>query len=114
MIMLVLATALMAFAPESRAAQGVEVPNAIVALHNAYVKCQDDKFDATRITDRSSFAAEVENAIAACSADKTELMKRADGALLRDPAHMDRAKREAAIAEAFDGYDEMRREMARR
>ena len=62
-------------------AAGMEVPNAIVQQHNAYVMCQDDHFDITKVSDRRTFVAEVEKAIAACKDQKTTLMQEAEKAL---------------------------------
>jgi hypothetical protein len=91
---------------------GIEVPNAIVRQHNAYVTCQDDHFDISTVTDQSSFVAEVEKAIAACKSQKAELMQDAEKVLVPSPDYADPAKRQHALCEAFDSYDELRRTMA--
>ena len=90
----------------------VVVPNAIVSLHNNYVACQDEKFDAQKVRDRASFKAEVERAIAACSEQKTTLMQQAETKLASSPDFIDPAVRQRAVTEAFDGYDRVRRLMA--
>ncbi|HEY0149430.1 MAG TPA: hypothetical protein VGB70_10550 [Allosphingosinicella sp.] len=90
----------------------VEVPNAIADLHNRYVLCQDKHFDAGKVRDLASFKMETEAAITACSADKTKLKLDAESRLAKASNFADPAKRAAAIAEAFDGYDRVRRAMA--
>lgn len=90
----------------------VVVPNAIVGLHNQYVRCQDEHFDPQRIRDRTSFGSEVERAIAACAGRKAELKQQADAVLVRAPGYADAAVRQRALHEAFDGYDRTRRLMA--
>ena len=91
----------------------MEVPNAIVQQHNAYVMCQDDHFDITKVSDQRTFVAEVEKAIAACKDQKTTLMQEAEKVLAQAPDYRDEAKRQHALCEAFDSYDELRRAMAR-
>jgi hypothetical protein len=93
-------------------AAGMEVPNAIVKQHNAYVLCQDANFDIQRVTDKRSFIAEVEKAITACSDQKSVLSQEAEKTLLSTAEYADPAKRRLALCEAFDSYDEMRRAMA--
>ena len=110
----VLSLLLLATAAETRLTKGVEVPHAIAAFHDAYVKCQDDNFDTKAVTDRRSFSSAVEAAIVACKATKISLVEKAESALANSLDYADAGKRRAAIAEAFDGYDELRREMAKR
>ena len=91
----------------------VVVPNAIVDLHNKYVLCQDQAFDAGKVRDRTSFKTEVERSIAACTAEKRTLMQQAESRLASAPDFQDRIARQRAISEAFDGYDRVRHLMAR-
>jgi len=91
---------------------GMEVPNAIVKQHNAYVLCQDAHFDIQRVSDQRTFVAEVEKAIAACKNQKTILMRDADRVLASAPYYADQGERQHALCEAFDSYDEIRRAMA--
>ena len=93
--------------------QDVVVPNAIVGLHNQYVRCQDDNFDIGHVRDSASFRAEVERAITACAAQKTALAQQAETVLAASPEYADATVRQRAITEAFDGYDRTRRLMAR-
>lgn len=90
----------------------VVVPNAIVGLHNQYVRCQDQNFDVRRVQDRAAFRAEVERAITACASQKTSLAQQAEATLAALPEFADAAHRQHAITEAFDGYDRTRRLMA--
>ena len=90
----------------------VVVPNAIVAQHNLYVACQDRHFDDRRVRDRASFRGEVERAITACATQKAALKQEAEAVLARSPGYADQAARQAALVEAFDGYDRTRRLMA--
>jgi hypothetical protein len=90
----------------------VEVPNAIADLHNRYALCQDKSFDIGRVRDRAAFRKETEQAISACEAEKTALKLEAEKRLAKTSDYSTPAKRAAAIAEAFDGYDRMRRAMA--
>ena len=90
----------------------VVVPNMIVAQHNRYVACQDEHFDGRRVRDPASFLAEVERAIAACAEQKAALKQEAEAILARSPDFADGTARQAAIVEAFDGYDRTRRLMA--
>jgi hypothetical protein len=90
----------------------IEVPNAIVDLHNKYGLCWDQKFDIARVRDRADFAKETERAISACAAEKATLKQEAEARLARTSDYADSARREAAIAEAFDGFDRMHRAMA--
>jgi hypothetical protein len=90
----------------------IEVPNAIVDLHNKYGLCWDKKFDIARVRDRASFQTETERAISACAAEKAILKQEADARLARTSDYADSARRQAAIAEAFDGFDRMHRAMA--
>lgn len=94
------------------AQQGIEVPNAIAKQHNAYVRCQDEHFDVRNVRDQRTFATEVEKSIAACKDRKAILIVEAETILASAPDYGDPAKRESAIAQSFDGYDKMRREMA--
>lgn len=94
------------------AQQGIEVPKAILKQHNAYVRCQDEHFDARNVHDQRTFATEVEKSIAACKDQKAILIDEAEKILATAPDYGDPAKRESAIAQSFDGYDKMRREMA--
>ena len=91
---------------------GIEVPNAIVRQHNAYVTCQDDHFDISKVTDQQAFVAEVEKAIAACKNQKSALMQDAEKVLASAPDYADPAKRQHALCEAFNSYDDLRRAMA--
>ena len=93
--------------------RGIEIPNAILRQHEAYVRCQDDHFDVRKVQDQGTFISEVEKSIAACMEQKAALINEAQGILASDLDYRDAAKRSAAISESFDGYDEMRREMAR-
>ena len=92
---------------------GVEVPNAIVRQHNAYVRCQDDHFTVQSVSSQRTFIAEIEKAIAACKDQKARLMQDAAKVLASALDYADPAKRQHALCEAFDSYDEMRRAMAR-
>lgn len=92
---------------------GIEVPNAIVKQHNAYVQCQDENFDISNVRDQKSFVAEVESAIAKCANQKGVLIQESEKILASVPDYQDAGKRRAAISQSFDGYDTMRREMAR-
>jgi hypothetical protein len=92
---------------------GMTVPNAIVNQHYAYVICQDENFNAQQVASQESFVAEVEKAIAACEQQKTALTQEAEKILASVPDYADSAKRQRAICEAFNSYDEMRRAMAR-
>lgn len=96
------------------AEQGIEVPNAIAKQHNAYVRCQDEHFDVRNVRDNQTFVAEVEKSIAACKDQKAILIDEAEKILAASPDYGDPAKRQNAIAQSFDGYDKMRREMANR
>ena len=96
------------------AEQGIEVPNAIAKQHNAYVRCQDEHFDVRNVRDQQTFVSEVEKSIAACKDQKAILISEAEKILASAPEYGDPAKRESAIAQSFDGYDQMRREMANR
>ena len=91
----------------------VVVPNAIVGLHNQYVRCQDQNFDAGHIRSAETFQAEVERAIAACAAQKATLEQQADTVLATQADYADATVRARAVSEAFDGYDRTRRLMAR-
>ena len=91
----------------------VRVPNAIVSLHNQYVRCQDQNFDIRHVRSPDTFQAEVEHAIAACAAQKAVLKQQADAVLAAGSEYADAAARERAVNEAFDGYDRTRRLMAR-
>jgi hypothetical protein len=90
----------------------VVVPNAIVGLHNQYVRCQDEHFDVRRVRDRASFRTEVERAIEACVSQKAALAQQAETVMAASREYADAARRQAAITEAFDGYDRSRRLMA--
>lgn len=90
----------------------VEVPNAIVDLHNKYGRCWDRKFDVTLVRDRADFKKETERAISACAAEKAVLKREAEERLARTSDYADAERRRAAIAEAFDGFDRLRRAMA--
>ena len=90
----------------------VPVPNAIVGLHNQYVRCHDQNFDARNVRDSATFRIEVERAIAACATRKTALVQQAETVMAALPEYADAPRRQRAIAEAFDGYDRMRRLMA--
>ena len=90
----------------------IQVPNAIVDLHNEYGLCWDKAFDVARVRDRADFKKETERAISACAAQKAFLEKAADARLARTSDYADPERRRAAIAEAFDGWDRMRRAMA--
>ena len=114
MILLLISLALATPGPDApRSLKGVEVPNAIVRQHNAYALCQDGHFDIRRVHDQESFIAEADKAINACKDRKATLMRQAEKVLASAPDYADEARRQRAISEAFDGYDEMRREMAR-
>jgi len=91
---------------------GMEVPNIIVRQHDAYVRCQDDHVDIARVANRPAFVAEVERAIAACKDQKASLMQEAEKALASTHEFADPLKRQHALCEAFNSYDEMRRAMA--
>ena len=95
------------------AQKGIEVPNAIIKQHNNYVRCQDEHFDIRSVRDEQSFIAEVEKAITACKDQKAALTQEAETILASTPDYRDPGKRQDAIAQSFDGYDQMRREMAR-
>lgn len=112
MFTLITATVAMMAPPQEILRKGIEVPNAIVKQHNAYVRCQDEHFDPTKIQDQASFAVEVEKVIADCSGQKLMLMQEADNILGSTSEYRDPTKRQDAIAQSFDGYDEMRRAMA--
>lgn len=71
----------------------VTVPNAIVGLHNAYVRCVDRNFDIRRVNSRAAMAAEVERAIAACAAEKAVLKQRAEPVLAAQPDYADASVR---------------------
>jgi hypothetical protein len=90
----------------------IEVPNAISDLHNKYALCQDRHFDVRRVRDPSGLRKETERAISACAAEKAALKKEAESRLAKSPGYATAARREAAIDEAFDGYDRVRRAMA--
>jgi hypothetical protein len=94
------------------AQQGIEVPNAIAKQHNAYVRCQDEHFDIRNVSDQQTLAKEVEKSIAACKDQKAVLIGEAEKILATAPEYGDPTKRKSAIAQSFDGYDQMRREMA--
>ena len=99
----------------SRAAKGpldLEIPDTIADLHNAYVLCQDRHFDARRVRDRAGFRNETERAISACAAEKAALKQAAEARLAGTSGYAEPERRGAAIAEAFDGYDRVRRAMA--
>jgi hypothetical protein len=91
---------------------GMEVPNAIVKQHNAYVLCQDDHCDIRRVSDQQSFLAEAEKAIVACKDKKASLVQEAEKILISAPDYVNQAERKRVLCEAFDSYDEMRRAMA--
>jgi hypothetical protein len=110
--MLSLAVALLAQSAFAKGPSDIQVPNAIVDLHNRYVLCQDKKFDVARVRDPAGFRKEIERAIAACASEKAALEHSADAMLARTSGYADPARRRAAIAEAFDGYDRVRRSMA--
>ena len=96
------------------AEQGIEVPNAIAQQHNAYVHCQDEHFDVRNVRDQQTFVSEVEKSIAACKDQKGILIDEAEKILAASPDYGDPSKRQSAIAQSFEGYDKMRREMANR
>ena len=91
----------------------VRVPNAIVGLHNQYVRCQDQNFDIHHVQSMQTFQAEVEHAIAACATQKATLKQQANDVLAASAEFADASVRERAVNEAFDGYDRTRRLMAR-
>ena len=111
-MMLALILALLAQPASAKGPLHVRVPNGIVDLHDQYVLCQDDKFDVARVRDLADFRRETERAIDACASEKAFLAKAADARLARTPDHADPVMRRKAIAEAFDGYDRVRRAMA--
>ncbi|HYG46683.1 MAG TPA: hypothetical protein VD846_01970 [Allosphingosinicella sp.] len=90
----------------------VEVPNAILDLHNKYGLCWDSRFDVARVRSREDFKKETERAIAACAGEKAALKLEAEARLARTSDYADAERRRAAIAEAFDGFDRLRRAMA--
>jgi hypothetical protein len=90
----------------------IEVPNAIVDLHNKYGLCWDEKFDIARVRDLADFKKETERAISACAAEKARLMQEAEARLARSSDYANAGRRRAAIAEAFDGFDRVHRAMA--
>ncbi|HVQ08325.1 MAG TPA: hypothetical protein VMS43_07810 [Allosphingosinicella sp.] len=108
-----IALALLAQAAIGATPLDVDVPNAIVGLHNRYVRCQDQNFDPRHVRDSASFRAEVERAIHACASQKTALERQAETVLAALPEYADAPRRQRAIREAFDGYDRTRRLMAR-
>ena len=113
MIAFVILTMLVSGASNTRPiSAGMEVPNAIVKLHNAYVLCQDANFHVQRVSDKRSFVAEVEKAIAACQEQRVTLMQQAESVLTSAPDYGNQMKRKLALCEAFDSYDELRRAMA--
>jgi hypothetical protein len=108
-------TLMMAMLMQSALAKGpldLEIPKAIADLHNKYVLCQDQHFDVRRVSDRPGFRKETERAILECAAEKAALMQEAEARLAKSPEHATAALRQKAIAEAFDGYDRVRRAMA--
>lgn len=112
--MLTLMMVLMAQSTFVKGPLDIEVPNAIADLHNKYVLCQDKHFDVRRVSDRSGFRKETERAISACAADKAALKQDAEARLAKSPEYAAATRRQEAIAEAFDGYDRVRRAMAER
>lgn len=102
---------LMLAQPAGQDPYNVVVPNAIVAQHNRYVACQDEHLDMSRVRDPASFRAEVERAISACATQKEALKQEAEAILARSREFADATRRQAAITEAFDGYDRVRRLM---
>jgi hypothetical protein len=110
--MLALMTALLAQSAFVKGPLDIEVPNAIVDLHNKYGLCWDEKFDIARVRDRADFKKETERAISACAAEKAVLKQEAEARLARTSDYADPTRRQAAIAEAFDGFDRMHRAMA--
>ena len=90
---------------------GIEIPNAIVAQHDAYVRCQDQNYDVNKVHDRATATGEVEHAISQCRAQKAKLMSEAERILSKTPNYLDEAKRRTVLENSFDGYDKMRREM---
>lgn len=110
--MLTLMMALLAQSTFARGPLDVEVPNAIADLHNEYVLCQDKHFDIRRVRDQSGFRNETERAISACAPDKAALKQEAEARLAKSPDYAAATRRQEAIAEAFDGYDRVRRAMA--
>jgi hypothetical protein len=102
---------LMLVQPAGQNPYDVAVPNAIVGQHNRYVACQDEQLDMARVRDPASFRAEVERAISACASSKAALKEEAEAILARSPEFADAARRQAAMTEAFDGYDRVRRLM---
>jgi hypothetical protein len=111
-MMLLAALALAAQSAVSKGPMDVEIPNAIADLHDKYVLCQDKHFDIRRVSDRSAFRNETERAISECAAEKAALKQEAEARLAKSPEHATAALRQKAIAEAFDGYDRVRRAMA--
>lgn len=110
--MLTLVVALLAQSAFVKGPLDVEVPNAIVDLHNRYGSCLDRNFDPARVRDRAAFHRETERAISACAAEKASLKREADARLAKTSDYAEPERRGAAIAEAFDGYDRVRRAMA--
>jgi len=110
--MLTLMMALLAQSAFVKGPLDIEVPNAIVDLHNRYGLCWDRKFDIARVRDRAGFEKETERAISACAAEKASLKQEAEARLARTSDYADAARRKAAIVEAFDGFDRMHRAMA--
>ncbi len=110
--MLALIVALLAQSALVKGPLDVEVPNAIADLHNEYVLCQDKKFEVARVRDRAGFQKETERAISACADRKAFLKRAADARLAVTSDYADPTRRRAAIAEAFDGFDRVRRAMA--
>jgi len=111
-MMPLLALALAAQSTFVKGPSDIQVPNAIADLHDKYVLCQDKHFDSRRVSDRSGFRKETERAISECAAEKAALKLEADARLGKSPDHATAVQRQNAIAEAFDGYDRVRRAMA--
>ncbi|HEX8127338.1 MAG TPA: hypothetical protein VF548_17320 [Allosphingosinicella sp.] len=107
-----LVVALLAQAAFVKGPLDIEVPDAILDLHNQYGACWDKKFDVARVRDQAGLRKETERAISACAEEKVFLERAADARLARTSDYSDPTRRRAAVAEAFDGWDRVHRAMA--
>ncbi|MEZ0241782.1 MAG: hypothetical protein ACAH11_00290 [Sphingomonas sp.] len=95
--------------PNGPIARGVRVPDPLASHFQRYSACVNGGLKAPPAMN----PARVERAIKACAALRGQLAVDADGVLARQPDYADPAKRQAAIAEMFDGFDAMMRAIGR-
>lgn len=95
--------------PDGPIARGVRVPDPLASHFQRYSGCVNGGLKAPP----ALTPARVERAIKACAALRGQLSVDADGVLARQPDYADPAKRQAAIAEMFDGFDAMMRAIGR-